>query len=31
MDLTKFMTNKNEKPLDNIAINGGFTSIFRTI
>ena len=23
MDLTKFMTNKNEKPLDNIAINGG--------
>ncbi|MBS6831749.1 MAG: hypothetical protein KH216_02785 [Clostridiales bacterium] len=31
MDLTKFMANKDEKPLDNIAINGGFTSIFRTI
>lgn len=31
MDLTRFMANRNEKPLDNIAINGGFTSIFRTI
>lgn len=31
MDLTKYMANKNEKPLDNIAVNGGFTSIFRTI
>lgn len=31
MDLTKFMANEDEKPLDNIAINGGFTSIFRTI
>lgn len=31
MDIAEFMANKNEKPLDNIAINGGFTSIFRTI
>lgn len=31
MDLTKFMANENEKPLDNIAVNGGFISIFRTI
>lgn len=31
MDLTKFMANEDEKPLDNIAINGGFTSVFRTI
>lgn len=31
MDITKFMANENEKPLDNIAVNGGFTSIFRTI
>lgn len=31
MDLTKFMANENEEPFDNIAINGGFVSIFRTI
>lgn len=31
MEFIKFMANKDEKPFDNIAINGGFTSIFRTI
>lgn len=31
MDIKKFMAQENEKPLDNIVSNGGFTSIFRTI
>ena len=29
MDLSKFTANKNEKPLDNMAVNGGFCGIFR--
>ena len=29
--MIKFMAEENEKPFDNIAVNGGFTSIFRTI
>ncbi len=31
MDLSKFTANKNEKPLDNMAVNGGFCGIFRKI
>ena len=31
MDITKFMAPENEKPLDNIVSNGGFTGIFRTV
>ncbi len=31
MDINKFYASKGEKPLDNIADDGGFTSIFRTI
>ncbi len=31
MDIKKFMANENEKPLDNIVDDGGFTAIFRTI
>ncbi len=31
MNLQKFIANENEKPLDNITENGGFTGIFRTI
>lgn len=31
MDLEKLLFNENEKPLDNIVYDGGFTRIFRTI
>lgn len=31
MDITKYMAQKDEKPLDNIPESGGFCSIFRTI
>lgn len=31
MDITKFMADPNEKPLDNILENGGFTGVFHTI
>ena len=31
MDIQKYYANPDEKPLDNIAVNGGFTRIFRTI
>ena len=31
MDIQKYYANPAEKPLDNIAVNGGFTRIFRTI
>ena len=31
MDISKFMKNENEKPLDNLVTNGGFCGIFRTI
>lgn len=31
MNLEEFIKNENEKPLDNIVSDGGFTSIFRTI
>ena len=30
MNITELF-NKNEKPLDNLVTNGGFTGIFRTI
>ena len=31
MDLSQFIKNDNEKPLDNLPADGGFTKIFRTI
>ena len=31
MNIQEFIANKNEKPLDNIVTDGGFTSIFRII
>lgn len=31
MDIKKYMAQSNEKPLDNIAVNGGFCGIFRKI
>ena len=31
MDIKKFMSDPNEKPLDNLVTDGGFCSIFRTI
>ena len=31
MNIEEFMANQNEKPLDRIVSDGGFTSIFRTI
>ena len=31
MNIEEFMANQNEKPLDRIVTDGGFTSIFRTI
>ena len=31
MDIKKFMAQEDEKPLDNIVSNGGFTAVFRTI
>lgn len=31
MDMKRFFTNENEKPLDNIVNDGGFCKIFRTI
>lgn len=31
MDISKFMKQENEKPLDNIVVNGGFCGIFRTV
>lgn len=31
MDISKFMANANEKPLDNLVENGGFCSIFKKI
>ena len=31
MNIQEFMSNQNEKPLDRIVSDGGFTAIFRTI
>ena len=31
MDMTEFLPVENEKPLDRLPVDGGFTSIFRTI
>lgn len=31
MDLTEFLPVENEKPLDRLPVDGGYTSIFRTI
>ena len=31
MDINAFMKQENEKPLDNLVVNGGFCGIFRKI